>query len=127
MSIFRLHPGSKMSLEHNSVRKNVFVSAGFSCDSRLYLREMDQKFKSGRTLVMGTRTWIFFHHFKVFILHAILQDAAGAVRAQSGKVAGYRYMIGRGPISCLLNQVIGLLFCLYGKLFPPSVFNSVDF
>ena len=63
----------------------------------------------------------------VFRLHTILHDAAGAVRAQSGKGIGYCYMTGRGPISCLLGHVTGPLFCLYVKLFLPSFFNSVDF
>ena len=41
---------------------------------------------------MGTRTWNFwFCHFKVFRLHAILHDAAGAVRVHSGKGPGYCY------------------------------------
>ena len=68
-----------------------------------------------------------FRHFKVFGLHAILLDAAWAVRAHSGKGPGYCFMIGRGPNSCFLGHVIGQLFCLYVKLFLPSIFNSVDF
>ena len=69
-----------------------------------------------------------FRHFKVFTLHAKLHDAAGAVPAHSGKGPGYCYMIGRGPSSCFLGHVTGLrLFCLYVKLFLPSIFNSVDF
>ena len=36
-------------------------------------------------------------------------------------------MIGRGPNSCLLGHVTGLLFCFYVQLFLPSIFNSVDF
>ena len=36
-------------------------------------------------------------------------------------------MIGRGPNSCLLGNLTGLLFCLYVKPFLPSIFNSVDF
>ena len=36
-------------------------------------------------------------------------------------------MIGRGPNSCLLGHVTGPLFCLYVKIFLPSIFNSVDF
>ena len=47
--------------------------------------------------------------------------------AHSGKVPGYCYMIGRGPNSCLLGHVTGLLFCPYVKIFLPSIFNSLDF
>ena len=60
MSNFRLYPGLKMSLEHDSVRKNLFLCACFYCDSRLSLSEMDQFFKFGRTLVMETRTWTLY-------------------------------------------------------------------
>ena len=68
-----------------------------------------------------------FRYSKVFRLHAILHDAAGAVLSHSGKGLGYSYMIGRGPNSWWLGHVTGLLFCLFVKLFLPSIFNSVDF
>ena len=42
-----------MSFEHNSVRKNIFLSAGLFWDSRLSLRKMDQKFKIGGTIGYG--------------------------------------------------------------------------
>ena len=54
-----------------------------------------------------------FRCSKVFRLHALLHDAAGAVRAHSGKGPGYCNMIGRGTNSCLLGHVTGLLFCRY--------------
>ena len=128
MSIFQLYPGLKMSFEHNSVRKILFLKACFCWDSRLSLREMDQNFKFGGTLGYGdSYLEILFCHFKVYRLHAILRDAAGAVRAQSGNGLGYCYMIGRGPNLCLLGHMTGILFCLYVKIFLPSVFNSVDF
>ena len=128
MNIFRLYPGLKISFEHNSVRKNLFLSACFCWDSRLSLREMDQKFKFGGTI--GYRDSYLdsvFRYSKVFRLHAILHDAAGAVRVRSGKVPGYCYMIGRGPISCLLGHVTGIIFCLYVKLFLPSLFKLINF
>ena len=128
MSNFRLYPGVKLSFEHNSVRKNLFLSACFCWDSSLSLREMDQKFKFGGTTgYVKSYLELLFRHFKIFRLHAILHDAAGAVRAHSGKGLGYCYMIGRGRNSCLLGHVTGLLFCFYVKIFLPSIFNSVDF
>ena len=42
-----------MSFEHNSVRKNLFLSSCSCRDSRLSLREMDQKFKIGGTIGYG--------------------------------------------------------------------------
>ena len=117
---FRLYPGLKMSFEHNRVRKHLFSSASFCWDSRLSLRAMDHKFNFGGTIGFGNSHWEFlFRQFKVFRLHAILHDAAGAVRAHSGKGPRYCYMIGRGQKSCLLGHVTGLLFCLYVKILLP--------
>ena len=128
MSIFRLYPGFTMSIEHNSVRKNFFLGACFCLDSRLSLREMDQKFKFGGTISYGDSYLdSVFRYSKVIKLHAILHDAAGAVQAHSGKEPGYCYMIGRGSNCCLLGHVTGLLFCLNIKIFLPSIFNSFDF
>ena len=128
MSIFRLYPGFKMSFEHNSVRKNLFLSACFCWNSRLSLREMDHNFNFGGTIGYGDSYLEFlFRHFKRFRLHAILHDAAGGVQAHSGEGPGYCYMTGRGLNSCLLGQVTGILFCLYVKTFLPCIFISVDF
>ena len=128
MSIFRLYPGLKMSFEQNSFRKDLFLSACFCCDSRLSLREMDQKFKTGGTIGYGNSYMEFlFRHFKIFRLRATLHDAFRAVRAQCVKRHGYCYVIIPGPISCLLGHVTGLLFCPHVKVFLPSIFNSVDF
>ena len=128
ISVFRLNPGLKMTFKHNSVRKNLFLSAYFCWDSGLSLREVDQKLNFGG--LIGYRNSCsdsVFRYSKVFRLHAILHDAAGAVRSHSGKGPGYCYMIGRGPNSCLLGHVTGLLLCLYVKPFLASIFNSVDF
>ena len=113
ISVFRLYPGPKMSFEDNSVRKNLFLSACFCWNSRFPLREMDQNFPFGGLIGYGNSYLdSVFRYSKVFRQHAILDDVAGAMRAHSGKGPGYCYMIGRGPNSCLLGHVTGLLFCL---------------
>ena len=89
---------------------------------------MDQKFSIGGHIGFGNSyldplLW----YSKVFKLHAIKHDAAGAVQSHTGKVPGYCYLIGQGPNSCLLGHVSRLLSCLYVKIFLPSIFNSVDF
>ena len=124
---FRLLPGFKMSFEHNSVRKTLFLSAFYCWNSGPSLRAMDQKFNFGG-LIGYENSYLdsVVRYSKVYRLHAKLHKAAGAVRSHSGKGPGYCYMIGRGPNSCLLGHVTGLLFCLYVKLFLPSIFNSVD-
>ena len=128
MSTFRLYLVLKKSFEHNFVLKKPFLSAGFCWDSRLSLREIDQNFEFGGTIgYRDSYLEFLFRHFKVFRLHPILHDAAGAVRAHSCKGLGYCYMVGWGPSSCLLGHVTGLHFCLYVKIFLPPIFNSVDF
>ena len=89
MSIFRLYPVFKMSFEHNSVRENLFLSACFRWDSRLSLRELDQKYQSGGTIGYGdSYVDSVFRYSEVFRLYAILHDAAGAVRLQTGEGHG---------------------------------------
>ena len=117
-----------MSFEHNSFRINLFLSACFCWDSGLSLREIDEKCEFGGLLGYGNSCLdSVFRYSKLFRLHAILQDAAGAVRTHSGKRPGYFYMIGRGTNSCVLGHVTGLLFCLHVKIVLPSIFKSVDF
>ena len=128
ISSFRLYAGLKMSFEHNSVRKNVFLIACFCWVSRFYLREMNQKIKFGGTIGYGDSYLnSVFHYSKVFRLHAIIHDAAEAVRLQTGKGPDYCYTISRGANCCLLGQMTGLLFCLYVKIFQPSNFTLIDF
>ena len=128
INVFRLCPGLKMTFKHISVPKNLFLSACFCWDSGPSSHEMDQKFQFGGLIGYG-HSYLdsVFLYSEVSKLHAILHDAAGAVQAHSGEGPGYCYMIGRGPNSCLLGHVTGLLFCLYVKVFLPSIFNSVDF
>ena len=79
-----------MFFEHFSVSRNHFRSACLRWDSRLSLREMDQTFNFGGTIIYGD-SYLEFRicHFKMFRLHAILQNAARAVRAHSHKGPDY--------------------------------------
>ena len=129
----RLYPGFKILFENNTVRKNLFLSVCFFWNSRLSLREMDQKYKFGGNLGYGDSYMVFlFRHFKVFIHNPKLYDAAGALPAHSGKSLGHCYMIGWGPNSCFLGHVTGLFLCFYEKLFchpfsTLSIFEAVCF
>ena len=125
---FSIVPGIESVIWTQYFRKTFSLSASFCWDSRLSLREVDQKYIFGGTIGYGNSYLeLLFRHFKLSRLYATLHDAAGAVRAHSGKGPGYCYMIGRGSNSCFLGHVTGLLFCLYVKYFLPSIFNSVDF
>ena len=78
-----------MSFEHNSVRKNLFLSAFFCWDSSLSLQKMDQKFKFGGLIEYGNSCLdSVLRYSKVFRLHAIIRDAAGSVRLPTGKGRG---------------------------------------
>ena len=106
ISVFRLYRGLEMSFEHNSVRKNLFLNACFCWDSGLSSREMDQKFQVGGFIGYGNSCLdSVFCYSKVFRLHALLHDAAGAMPTHSGKGPGYCYMIGRGTNSCWFGHV----------------------
>ena len=49
-----------MSFEHNSVRKNLFLSAFFCLVSGLSLREMDQNLNLVDSLVMEISFWTLY-------------------------------------------------------------------
>ena len=89
---------------------------------------MDQKFLQGGKIGYGDSYLVSVSRYsEAFRLHAILHDAAGAVRLQNGKGPGYFYMVGQGPKCSLLGHLTGLLFCLYVQLFLPSIFYLIDF
>ena len=128
VNVFRFYVGMNVSFPQNTRRKNLYLSVCQCLDDRISTREMDQLFPYGGVIGYGnSKLDIIFRHSKVFRLHAILHDAAGAVRSHTGRGPGYCYMIGRGPSSCLLGHVTGLLFCLYVKIFVPCIFNFIDF
>ena len=128
VNIFRYYLSLKISFRHNSAPKNLFLSACYIWNDKVSLGEMHQKFQFGGPIGYGySLSDSILCYSKVFRLHAILYDAAGAVRSHTGKGLGYCYTIGQGPKSCLLGHVTGLLFCLYVKIFVSSIFNSVDF
>ena len=60
ISVFLLYPGYKISFEHNSVRKNLFLCACFCWDSELSLREWDQKIKFGELIGYETLVWTLY-------------------------------------------------------------------
>ena len=124
---FRYYLSLKIPFRHSSARKILFLSACYNWKDKVSLREMNQKFPFGGLIGYGySHSDPIFCYSKVFRLHAILHDAAGAVRSHISKGPGYCYMIGQGPNSCLLGHVTVLLFCLYVKIFVSSIFNSVD-
>ena len=105
VNVFRFYSGLKLRFTKKTVRKNLFLSVCHCLDENISLHEMDLE------LICYGDSHLdkIFRFSKVFRLHAILHDAAGAVYLYNGKGLGYCFMIGRGPSSCLLGHVTGLL------------------
>ena len=92
-------------------------------DPKVSLREINHLYPVGGLIGYGdSYLESVLRYLKVFCLHAILHDAAGAVYTEKRKGPGYCYMIGRGPNWCLFGHITGLLFCLHLKFFVPLVF-----
>ena len=68
----------------------------------------------------------FLARSKVFRLHAILRDSAGAVKATTNQGPGYCYMLPQFPSSCLLGHITGLFFCIFIKICHPRNFKMLD-
>ena len=128
LSFFRYYCGRKVSFELTVFKKHFFkVYTGVEMIGFLFF-ELDEETIFGG--IFGYGDWyldFLFCHSKVFRRHLFLRYAVGAVRSQTFKSLGYRYMIGRGKNSYVLGHVTGLLFCLFVKLFRPSILNSVSF
>ena len=115
---FPILPVIKFVIWTHWCSQKVFSRCMFLLRCYISLRDMDQNFEVGGTIGYGDSFSEFLiRHLIVFRLHAILNDAAQAVKAYSGRRPCYCYMIGWGPNSCLLGHVIGLLFCFYVKHF----------
>ena len=122
VNFFPLYFRIKSKLFHNCTLKNLFPSACYWWDGTISLRDVDQKVLHGGNFGYGDSYLdSVFRYSKVLRLHAILHDAAGAVRLQTVKRLGFCFMIGQCPNCCVIGQVIGLLFCLYVKIFLPSI------
>ena len=111
----------------NEKRKNCFLAACKIWDQNINLEEIDQNFPHGGLIGYGNSILDFFlARSKVFRLHAILHDSAGAVKATTNQGPGYCYMFGQFPSSCLLGHNTGLLFCVFIKICHPRIFKMLD-
>ena len=70
----------------NKKRKNCFLAACKIWDRNVDLNEIDQKFPHGGRIGYGNSSLDFFlDRSKIFRLHAILHDSAGAQKQQQAK------------------------------------------
>ena len=127
ISVFRMYPGLKMTFEHNSVRKNLFLSACFCWDSTLSLREMDQKFIFGGTIGYGDSYWdSVFRYSKEIRLHqnyTILLEQFDYKPVKD--LATATWLVEVQTVVCLVTWLD--FFCLYVKFLQPSIVNLIDY
>ena len=128
LSFFSYYKGVNRWFEHKKFRNNFLLSVCCCLDDIFFLREKDQKVKFGWIIDFGDSYLDFmFCCSKVFRLQALLHEIDAAARSHSGKRPGYFYMVIGGSKLLLLRHVTGILFCLFAKLFLPSVSNYVPF
>ena len=86
MSIFRVYPVLKMSFEHNIDHKNLLLSACFCWNSRLSLRNVDQKYIFGRTIGYGYSyleiNFIISKYLDYTQYHMVLLEQCGNIVAK---------------------------------------------
>ena len=111
----------------NTMRKNYFLAACKCWDKNAPLDELNNNTPYGGTIGIGDSFLdTVFRHFKVFRLHAVLHDSAGALRSTYNKGPGYCYALDNSPVnSCFLGHVSGLLYCLCLKVFS-SYYNALE-
>ena len=130
LSFFRYKSRKKPTFEHNSVQKDkmyFYVHVDIKIIDFRYVR-LTKKVIFGGNHGYGYLYLEFITcRSKNFRLHTKLHDTVGAMLSRSVEGPGYCFMIGPGPISCMLSHVLGLLFCLYVKLTLLYFFNSADF
>ena len=113
----------RFEFSSSTKRKNCFLCYCIVLDPSINLKEIDQFFSFGDLIGYGNFCMdYFFAKSKVFKLLAKLHDAAGSVKSTTYKGPGYCYVLPRFPSFCFRDQVTGLLFCLYVKIFASSVY-----
>ena len=63
---------------------------------------------------------------KILRLHAILHDAGGFIYEIYNQGPGYSYMLPWRSSNCFIGHLSGILFCLYIKIFHPSIFHLLE-
>ena len=90
LNIFNCYSSIFPMFPNNEKRKNCFLAACKIWDQNINLEEIDQNFPHGGLIGYGNSILDFFlARSKVFRLHAILPDSAGAVKGTTTIVTCY--------------------------------------
>ena len=78
----------------------MFLAACKTWNENIILEENNQKFPYGGPIGYGSSfSRFFFARLKIFLLHAILHDSAGAVKATTNKAPGCCHILPNFPSS----------------------------
>ena len=83
MTIFRLYVGLYLSIEHNSVRKTLFLSACHGCILDIIRVRWTEKIASVEPLVMGTPNCSFFSVISKYLDFMILLEQCRPIVAET--------------------------------------------
>ena len=114
---------------NNSVRLNYFLATsayfseieGFDFDIALKLRPY-----GGIIGIDNSSVDKYLKISKVLRLHAILHDAGGFIYERYKQRPGYSYMLPWKSSNCFSGHLSGIFFCLYLKVFHPSILQLLE-
>lgn len=102
----------------NNKRKNYFLAACLSLDSKVSLQDINTNVPFGGIIgIDNSKLDYFLNRFKIFRLHAVLHDASGYMKSKYNIGPGYCYFFKNFPFnSCYLGHFTGLLYCFVLKV-----------
>ena len=123
------HLSISTSYSEKSVRFNYFLAASeyfneldsFDHDFALKLR-----LYGGLIGIDNSSLDKYLKVSKILGLHANLHDAGGFIYEIYKQGPGYSYMLPWKSSNCFSGHLSGILFCLYIKIFHPSIFHLME-
>lgn len=126
VEISRSHPHICEYFKDNSARKNLFLATCYQLGAVFDLEDVSEECPHGGLIGIGdSKLEKYFRKFKVFRLHAALHDASGYMKQRYNVGPGYVYAVSCPVSNCLIGHVTGLSFCVYLKLFAPSLYHCL--
>ena len=122
LSVSSIYPKNSVKLKHFLATSEYFSeTGGFDFDIALKLRSYG--------VIIGIDNSSVDKYLKissVLRLHAILQDAGGFLYEIYNQGPGYSYMLPWKSSNCFSGHLSGILFCLFLKIFHPSIFHLLE-